>query len=185
MKQINLLPTIEQRELKLMFFARRLSNFWFWLIGSLIIFFLLALATRFYMDGMINDTESKIAQDKSVLDSSEYKELQDEILLLNKNIKEIKNLQSQHYYWSSALVHLANAIPPDMQLNQVIFDRVTLKMEITGQAKTRESVIALWANILKSEYFKNINFPLTNLEKAEDADFAYTFYVRPEQFKTE
>src|SRR5258708_33209403 len=90
MKQINLLPAIEQRELKLQFFARRLSNFWFWVIGSVIIFFLLALATRFYMEGMIKDTETLIAQDKSLLDSSDYKDLQNQILLLNKNIKEIK-----------------------------------------------------------------------------------------------
>src|SRR5258708_37842109 len=109
MKQINLLPAIEQRELKLQFFARRLSNFWFWPIGSGIIFFLLALATRFYMEGMIEDTETLIAQDKSLLDSSDYKGLQNKILLHNKNIKEIKKLRAQSYYCSYALFKLSNS----------------------------------------------------------------------------
>lgn len=185
MKQVNLLPAVEQRELKLRFMARRLSVFWFWIIGSMIIFFILALMTRFYLTRMISATQSQIEDNKTLLDSSDYRDLQNQILLLNRNIKEIKNLQAQHYYWSQALVQLANLVPPEMQLNQITFDKITGAIGITGQAQTRESVLTFWADVIKSDYFKNINFPLANLEKAKYPDFTYTFYVNGDKFKTQ
>jgi Tfp pilus assembly protein PilN len=185
MKPINLLPTVERRNLKLQFLSNRLLVFWFWIIATLLVFFFLSLLTRFYIDRQISATEGDIAQNKALLDSADYKDLQDQILLFNRNIKEIKNLQNQHYYWSNALVELANLVPTDMQLNQVAFDKGTGAIVIKGQAKTRESVIAFWSNVIKSEFFKNINFPLENLEKAEFPEFTYTFYVNPDKFKTE
>ena len=185
MRQINLLPAVEQRELKLMFLAARLSAFWIWIIASLLVFFALGLGSRFYLERMSTDTQNQIEQNKTLLDSSNFKDLQNQILQLNRNIKEIKNLQSQHYYWSSALVQLSNIIPADMQLNQINFDRANGEVDITGQAATRDSVILFWSNVIKSEYFKNINFPLTNLEKAKNPDFTFTFYVNSDKFKTE
>jgi|GEM_PF-2021745 Tfp pilus assembly protein PilN len=185
MKSINLLPAVEQKELRLQFLVQKLSRFWFWIIGSLVVFFALTLATRFYLERMITDTQSQIEQNKTLLNSADYKDLQNQIQLLNKNIKEIKNLQSQHYYWSNALVQLANLVPADMQLNQVHFDRSTGQIDVNGQAVTRESVLTFWSNVIKSDYFKNINFPLANLERAKYPDFTYKFYVNPDKFKTE
>lgn len=185
MKQINLLPPSERRELQLQFLANRLLIFWVWVIGGLLTFLFLALLTRFYLDRDISVTEGRIAENKALLDSSDYKDLQDQILQLNRNIKEIKNLQSQHYYWSDALVELSNLVPPDMQLGQINFDKSSGAIVIVGQAKTRDSVIAFWSNVIKSEHFRNINFPLANLEKPELPDFSYTFYVNAEEFKTE
>ncbi len=185
MKQINLLPKPERRELQLQFLASRLLVFWIWVIGGLLTFLFLALLTRFYLDRDISVTEGRIAENKALLDSADYKDLQDQILQLNRSIKEIKNLQSQHYYWSDALIELSNLVPPDMQLDQITFEKSSGAVVVKGQAKTRDSVIAFWSNVIKSEHFRNINFPLANLEKPELPDFTYTFYVNSDKFKNE
>jgi len=185
MKQVNLLPKIEQRELKLQFYAERMLAFWIWVACSIAVFFVLSLLTVFYLNRMMNETQTQITQNKALLDSSDFKDLQNQIILLNRNIKEINNLQTHHYFWSNALIELSSLVPPEMQLNQIGFSQATGKIQIIGQAKTREKVIEFWANVIKSEYFKNINFPLTNLEKATNPDFTYTFSVNPDKFKTE
>ena len=185
MKQVNLLPKLEQKELKLQFFYTRLRKFWITVVISLVVYLALAMGTRFYLNNLLSQTQAEVDKDKIVLSSSDFKDLQTQIMDLNKNIREIKNLDAQHYYFSRALIELANLIPPDMQLNQVVLERSSGQIEIAGQAKTRDSVIALWSSIIKSEYFKNINFPLANLERAEIADFTFKFFVNKDKFKTE
>jgi Tfp pilus assembly protein PilN len=185
MKTINLLPKSEQKELKLELISQKLLVFWIVVIVSLLGFFALTVGARFYLTSIIKETDKQIVENQKVLESSDYRDLQKEISTLNSNIKEIKNIESQHVYWSKALVELSNLIPPTMQLNQVTIDSASGKVTITGQAVDRESVIGLWASVIKSEYFKNIDFPLSNLEKAKNANFNYTFYVNKDKFKQE
>ena len=185
MKHVNLLPKTEQTELRFAFFSEKLLRFWIWAAVSLAIFFTLSFLSEFYLNGIMSSTQLSIVDNKVLLDSSDFRALQNEILVLNRDISEIANLQSRHYYWSKAFVEFANLVPADMQMDQVIFDSATGKIIISGQAKTRQSMLALWANVIKSEYFENINFPLTNLEKPENPDFTYTFFVKRDKFKTE
>jgi Tfp pilus assembly protein PilN len=181
-KQINLLPKDEQRELKFELVSNQLIFFWSAVIVSLIVFTILAQATHIYLNNNVNKIQSSIDQDNQTLNSSDYKNIQNQIMALNQNIREIKNLDSQHYYWSSALVQLSNLISSDMQLNGITFDSGTGKIEITGQAKVRDSVLNFWSNVIKSDYFKNIDFPLNNLEKSKLSDFNFTFFANKTKF---
>ncbi len=185
MKKINLLPKPEQQELKLQLFSQQLLKFWILIAASLVVFFLLTKATQIYLNRTVSDTQNKISQNKALLNSSDYRDLQRQILAINSNIKEIENLEDHHYYWSNALIELARLIPPNMQLNNIDFDSITGKIQINGQAQNRDAVIGLWSNIIKSEYFKNINFPLANLEKAKLPDFTYTFFINKDKFKSQ
>ena len=177
MKTINLLPKEEQKEIQLEFLFSHFSFFWIITLASLLVFLGLALGTKIYLNHKIQTTQAEIDLNQATLNSSDFKSLQDQVLELNASIKEVNNFIVQHYYWSKALVVLANLLPKDVQLNQVLLSRSTGRIDIAGQAATRESVIALWAAVIKSDYFKNINFPLANLEKAKIADFTFTFYV--------
>ena len=98
MKQINLLPKTEQKEFKLHFISKRLVSFWIWVIGSLVVLFVLALASKIYLNGVIGSTQSQIDDGKTLLNSSDYKDLQNQIQTFNRTIKNINNLQSHHYY---------------------------------------------------------------------------------------
>ena len=181
MKIINLLPKQQQKAIKLELVFSQMLKFWVWIIASLVVFFGLIFATKFYLNHNITQTQNQITANQSVLNSSDYKDLQDQILQLNSSLREINNLRSQHYYWSQALIALSALIPKTVQLNQLTIDRSSGKVDITGQAATRDDVINIWSQVIKSDYFKNINFPLANLEKAKVADFTYTFYVKKDK----
>lgn len=184
MKIINLLPKEAQKEVTLEFLSGRLLMFWVAVIVSLLIFLAAALGTNFFLMNNISQTQTEIEQNRALLNSADYKELQETILTLNSGIKEINNLKTQHYYWSKAFIAFANLAPTTVQLNQILLDRETGRVDIAGQARTREDVIELWARIIKSDFFHGINFPLSNLEKATTANFTFTFYVNEDKIKT-
>lgn len=183
MKTINLLPKDEQKELILERYARQIRLFFIWAMASLIIFLVLSLLSEVAIRQSIVASDSKITQLQKELKSATNQKLQDEVLALNTQMRIIKNLQAQHYRWSEALVEVANVIPSDMQVDFLTLDRATGKVEISGKAGTRTSVLEFWGQVKRSKYFKDIDFPLSNLEKSNGGGFMFTFYVKPEELK--
>src|SRR6185436_16492991 len=114
MKRINLLPKTEQRELKLQDFADQLTLFLIWAVISVIFFVALTYTAKIYLGGQMTETESQIAVEKQVLKSSDNESLKKQVESLNSQIAAIKNLQSQHYYWSKSLTELAKLLPVDI-----------------------------------------------------------------------
>ncbi len=183
MKLINLLPQENQKEVRLELAANIFLEFWIWVIATLLIFFIASLFAVFYLNSIIKATELSIYESQTILNSSDYKDLQVEISEINSHTKEINNIKNQHLYWSKPLLILAELIPSDVQLSLVTINRETGRVDIAGQARNRDSVITIWSNVIKTSYFQNINFPLKNLEKANFSDFNFTFYVNKEMIK--
>jgi Tfp pilus assembly protein PilN len=181
MKIINLLPNSEQKEIQREFLFRRVVVFWVLVWVSMGLLLTLTIATKIYLNKKISDTKKEITNGQNTLNSSDYRDLQKQVLQLNGSIKEVNNLITQHYYWSKSLVALADLIPSDVQLNQVVLDRETGRIDISGQAQNRDSIIKFWSDVIKSDYFHDINFPLANLEKPKIANFTFTFYVNKDK----
>lgn len=183
MKRINLLPKSEQQEVRLQFFTKQLVVFWLWVLISLLLFLIITLVVQSYLKGQVTSIDTQINADRQVLKSSDNEILKQQVGDLNNQISNLKNLSAQHYYWSKALAELGNLLAADMQVDLLSLDRASGKVEIRGTAGTRDSVLKFWSDIHKSAYFKNINFPLSNLEKPVSDSFTFTFYVNPESLK--
>jgi Tfp pilus assembly protein PilN len=185
MKIINLLPKNEQKEVKLQFFAHSQLVFWIWIVISLVLFLILTLLAKIYLNNVQNQVAIEISQKQEELKSSDNAILKQQVETLNTQIKTIKTLQGQHVYWSNALVELGNLLAPDIQLNSLSIDRTTGKIDLQGTAGNRESVLKFWSDIHKSQYFQNIDFPLSNLNKSAGDPFTFTFYANLDKLKQE
>jgi Tfp pilus assembly protein PilN len=185
MKLINLLPKTEQRELKLQSFADQLTMFFICAIVSVIFFGALAYTAKIYLESQMTATDSEIVLKKQELKTSDNELLKKQVETMNSQIAAIKNLQSQHYHWSAALNELAKLIPSDMVVDSLIADRVTGKVVMEGVSGTRDSVLLFWSNMHKSELFGDIDFPLPNLNFAENDPYEFTFFVVPEAIKNQ
>ena len=183
MKQINLLPKDEQRELKLLFFADDLLRFWIWIIISLLLFGGVTFLAKEYLNRQVADTEGQISLQKQILKSEDNELLKQRVEELNYEVSTIKNLQLHHYYWSESLKELATLLPVDITLNLLTMDRTTGLVEIEGVAGSRDSVLKFWSDMHRSEFFKDIDFPLANLNSATDDPFTFSFYIQPEKLK--
>ncbi|OGE82792.1 MAG: hypothetical protein A3B10_03875 [Candidatus Doudnabacteria bacterium RIFCSPLOWO2_01_FULL_44_21] len=183
MKVINLLPKNEQKETKLQFFAHSQLSFWIWTIISLTICLILVLAARFYLNSSLTATANEVANKREILKSSDNELLKQQVEGLNRKIAGINNLQKNHVYWSTALAELARLFASDIQLDFIFVDRPTGKIEVQGVAANRDSALKFWADLQTSLYFKDINFPLSNLERATNGSFTFTFFASIENLK--
>ncbi|MBX4204987.1 MAG: PilN domain-containing protein [Candidatus Doudnabacteria bacterium] len=185
MKITNLLPQSELKGLRLLLASKLLVKFFIVIAISLTAFFLMTMAVRFYIEGSITESQSRIGELQRQLSSSDNQALEKQVLNLNTQIRNIKSANQQHYYWSKALVELGNITPVGMHLNTLDVDRASGKLVVEGVSDNRDDVITFWSNVTKSSYFQNINFPLNNLESAADTEFTFTFSIKPETIKTE
>jgi Tfp pilus assembly protein PilN len=183
MKQINLLPKTEQRDLKLQFFSDQLITFWIWVFISLFLFISLTYIAKAVLSARVSEIEGQIAYESQILRSSDNEKLKEEVEGLNTEVKNLRFLYGQHYYWSPALQELSRLLPEDVSIDLLNMDRATGKVDISGVAKKRESMLLFWANVHKSEYFKNINFPLPNLDREENDPFSFVFYINTDKLK--
>jgi Tfp pilus assembly protein PilN len=177
MKIINLLPKEEQAQLKLDLVHHQLRVFWTVIFLSLVVFAGIGFGVQQYLKIEMKKTQDEIRINQVKLESSDIKALQDQVLALNQNIREIKNIRKQQYRWSDVMMEIARILPPQAQINSLQMDRATGKVVIMGKAETRQVVLDTWAQLKKTEMFKDVNFPLPNLEKPTDSNFTYTFYV--------
>ena len=182
MKTINLLPKSQKKELELEFLSHQILVFWILIIVSLVLFVAVAYVFRIYLAQVIATNDKLIVQNQQQLESPEYKSIHDQVLTLNSTVADLKNLENHHYTWSDAMLELSNLISPKVQLDQMTFDAASGKIDLTGQAKTRQDVIDFWANVFKSPYFTKINFPLPNLDRPQNGDFNFTFYANKAKF---
>ncbi len=183
MKQINLLPKSEQRDLRLMFFSDQLIMFWVWVLVSLLLFISLTYIAKAYLSGQVASIEGEIALNQQILKQSDNELLKKQVETLNDQINGIKNLQDQHQYWSLALEELAKMLSTDISLDSVNLDRTSGRVSIQGVARSRESVLKFWSDVHKTDFFKNIDFPLPNLQKPVDDPFNFSFFINSEKIK--
>ena len=141
------------------------------------------IAIKIFIQSSIRENEAQVDQLKNQLSSSNNQALEKEVASLNTQIRNIKAINQQHFYWSKALAELGNLTPIGCHLDSVTFSRSTGEVKVDGIADTRTEVIDFWSNVKNSDYFNNINFPLTNLETATNTSFSYTFHINPEKIK--
>ena len=179
MKIINLLPQSELKELSLQLAANKLLKFFAFVFISLLCVFMVALATRFYIEGTIDQSKSDVVHLQQQLSDQKNQDLEKKVQALNTEIRNVKLINDQHYQWSLALIELGNITPNGVHMDSVNFDRATGRVDVRGYADRRDDVIQFWSNVTKSSYFGGINFPLNNLEQATNTLFTFSFLIKP------
>ncbi len=183
MKRINLLPKTQQQEVRLQLFANRFILFWLGILISLAIFLIALVAGRVYLTGKSEEVSTSAAAKQQLLQSSDNESLTRQIRQLNDQIDNFKTLNANHYYWSKALIELGNLLPPDVAVDLLTLERTTGQVDIKATAGTRDSMLTFWSRLHKSDYFKNINFPLSNLNLPVNDPFTFQFEIKPEVIK--
>ncbi len=179
-RYINLLPPTEQKQLKLLKVRLQFLHFAWLLTGGLLLLALLLLGTELWQRQELNKVTKEVESQNQILREIQASTLPKRVEKFNLNLENFQVLGKKHQNWSAIFIELARLTPEDASLDSVIVSRLDQKIEITGRARTRESMLAFRNSLLGSKYFTNVNFPLTNLEKAQNVPFKYRFYFKPE-----
>ncbi len=177
-KRINLLPPGDQNQ-------NRFSdiNFQIVRLGSIVTATVLILilglfVAQLFFENTLSQTEVEIEINKQILAHYQKAGLENEILELNETMSNFNSLLSSQPKWSPYLIELARILPTDVSIDSLKINAATRKVEAAGTSLTRDSVLQLRENILRSRYFENINFPLVNLEKPNNVSWKFRFYLK-------
>jgi len=176
-RSLNLLPPQDQSNITLERITKRISNLFAWILISLLVVLVLLLGTKAYLAAQLSSVSDRVAMQQQIVSQEENKELKNRLDRLNSHLKNLVTFDAYQAEWSAALIEFAKVLPRNVSLDTFLADRTTGQIRITGFAKSRESVLELRENLLDSDYFTNVNFPLSNLIRPNDVNFHYTFYV--------
>ena len=182
-RNINLLPPDNQQQLKLARLNSEVLSFGIWLILSLLVFITVLFAAWIVTRSRLEGTTEQIAQQTKVLNELKQASVRREAEAYNQNLSNFQVLQKAHENWFLVLAELARRLPSDLVLDSFIMNRTNKKVEISGNAASRDSVLKFRQNLLASPYFTNVNFPLSNLEQPKNLVWKYKFYVKPGPLK--
>lgn len=176
-KYINLLSPEDQKDVRLEKTNTALLKFYFWGGLSLVLLFAVLFAGRFYLSFEISQIKDRIAVQQQAVSTEENQKLKKQLGDFNTKLKNLVNLDEHQALWSEVVINFARLVPGDVAIDSFTADRQTGKIKIAGFAKTRESVLQLRDNLLESEFFKDVNFPLSNLTRPTNVNFRYAFFV--------
>ena len=179
-KSPNLLPPLEKTNLVWANHHSQISKFGIYLIVSLLVTIAACGVGFFAVKHNLSASEKLLVETQREFEQIQETGLAEEIADINLNMGNYGTLSDAHVAWSPVLIEFAKLVPSDVAVTTISIDRETLKVELTGKAALRESVLELRKNIINSTYFHNINFPLFNLESPREVRWKYRFYIRPE-----
>lgn len=178
-KSINLLPPEEQKQLGLENYNRQLVHFGIWIVFSLGAVMFILFLSLIFLSRTEKLTRQGAEQANGELRGLEQSLVQKQVEKLNLDLGNFQSLTVQDVKPSSLLIEFASLLPADVSLDAFAISRDDGKVEVSGTARTRASVLQLRSNLLVSENFYNVNFPLSNLQTANDVNWKYRFYIKP------
>lgn len=110
-------------------------------------------------------------------ETTAVRELQSNIKGLNTRALEVKGILESREYQEEIVKKIASSIPEDVILSSLSVDKQEENYLITirGFANDSDALYVLKGNLENSEYFQNVEFPLSNLIEEEDIDFSVSF----------
>jgi len=178
MKIINLLPTAKQRELRYeAMYHSLLTVFWISMFSFALVF-AAQVVTKVYLQFEAQSIAENINRVTSEVNKQDNAAVKAKITAVNNLITDFKNLEDTNPKWSKLLKAFVPVVPEGVHIENLRVNTRDLKVDISGFAPTRDSVIALYNNILSdSKDFNSIDYPFENVSKPANINFHFTFYV--------
>lgn len=111
----------------------------------------------------------------AVREIEEAEELEADIAAINQLSRRISDIENvQPYEFFDVLTELALLMPAGTNLTRITFSRNSDSVTIEGHAEQRTQVIALEDALRASEFFGEVDAPLSNLLQPTNINFKFT-----------
>lgn len=190
MIRINLLPPVQKEEIKWYWVSHHVFFYITVFLTIIGIFITLLFTIQIFLQTELNSLDQKIQSRQKSARSQELKALENQIKALNENVLRLDKIQNEHVYYSYFLENYSQLIPKDIQIfdldiqkNKESSQEDLYKINMNGKAKTREILLSFKENLEKSENFKDLYLPLSNLTKRYDVDFSLSVFLKAEALR--
>ncbi|MCX6763310.1 MAG: hypothetical protein NTZ97_01060 [Candidatus Moranbacteria bacterium] len=178
MINLNLIPPDKKQAIQKTF---QLRNVWRWeieLSGIFLtcLFILISIShiLNLNVKNTILDVSGKNGVDK-------LKKLEMEIKNANASITETEKIQKGQLNWSKLLLLINRDVNANINLGGIATKEYTVT--VSGQASTRDDLVAFKERLDKEDCLAEVNLPLSNLVAKENLDFQIIFQIKPECLK--
>lgn len=119
-----------------------------------------------------NNFEVIIAQ--SALINREFGEINQDIRKLNRELKDIDQVQTEYVFWSRFLTEFSKTVPPGIRLADLSTNQDDNTFTINGYAAERANFLEFKKNLGNFPYLKNLESPIANLLLPRNANFTFS-----------
>jgi Tfp pilus assembly protein PilN len=175
---LNILPPEEKKEILSQKTLRQVLT---WGSSGLIIvlaFLALLASIWLYSYIQLNSIQEIVSELEASPQNQNFKDIKKEIDGMNQQLQSFSKLQSQEKDYSFYLEKLTDLANPGIKLNSVSFD--ASKVNVSGQATTRDVLLTFKSALEGSSYFQNVNTPLSNFLKQTNIGFTFSFELKPQ-----
>jgi Tfp pilus assembly protein PilN len=174
---INLLP---QNEKEILLWERRQRMVILLGIIPLLFFFSFALslfAGWFRVQGAADGEEFLLEAEKKAFELSRFKEVQAKADSYQKTLVSLSAFGKQATILNVLVESLAKAMPENIYLTSLSYNREKAEVQISGFAPTRTDLYRFKQNLEKEPFFQSVDFPAGNWIKAANINFQATLKI--------
>lgn len=176
MISLNLIPQEQKKQLK----NERLYSVIKEAITLILLFSavtsIMLLLSRYYLE---NQLASLMEQNAANISTNEANDRR--INIINSKIKAVEGIQKNFMGSELLLEKVINIVPADIACNSITFFRQQSIIEISGNAKNRESLLAFKEALEKADWIKSVDLPINSLINKENNAFNIKIEIYPEK----
>jgi len=175
MIKINLLPPAEKKQLELASFIRLAVSFSIWILVFLIVFIIFLASTYGSLAIMLKDQNRLIEIRRADHKTQRLVEMEETIKKVNDQLVNIHLKQKELIVWTPVLEELSEITLNGIYLNNFVYQESLNRINITGLANNRDTLLFFQGQLEDSPYFIEIDAPLSNLIKQTNINFSFSF----------
>ena len=137
-----------------------------------------ALNTLVFLKIKARELSQSINLEATTEEVEQARNLEGEVKKLNLGLSKYQSFRDESYNISMVLSRVSNITPASISLSALNVDAGSKKITLSGQAQTREDIVVMENKIKKSEYFENLDSPLTNYLQKNNPSFNFSFYFK-------
>lgn len=180
--RLNLLPEEKRDKYR---YERLFSKAVFW--GGAFSACAALLLAALYGISLIVSLESRTyeASRSNDADKGRYEEIRgydEKFMEINGSLDDLDSMAADQLYWSRILGRLSGTVPDGIAVSSLATADYLANM--TGEADSRDALVALRDALSADECFQEVNLPLSDLVEKDDIDFQMTFKVSAKCLKS-
>ena len=189
---INLLPSIEKKNLSIEKNKRITIVLWFLIFFFIICLILILFTIRIYIKSQVKTQESLLSSRMDEEKQEKVDNYRNEIKIINSKINKIQFYYENEVLFSDLIEKVSTTLPEEIYLEEVSMvsrveeaskskeERSFILVSLRGFAPIRESLLDFKNNLEqlgKDESFVNISFPPSNWLKKFNIEFSMSLEV--------
>lgn len=178
---LNLIPPQKKEEIVKKNLFKKVLRTETFLAMIVLIFFMMLFSFRYILDFNANSQVISREKEEKFEQYEKIKKYDERFTQTNNEIKDIRNIKRDQFYWSKFLAKISGIIFPGIEIGS--FSNSDYVISLIGSADTRENLILFKEKLEKDDCFSEVNLPLSDLIGKNDVEFQIDFNIKSECLK--